>query len=79
MSHHVSRAIGVIFAFVCLIQAHLFTTPRTMTGVRSDLSFVQDHRTDLIRQQETVVGGLTRADNRARWNAELYNRPMRRF
>ncbi|MDR7040625.1 hypothetical protein J2X36_005408 [Methylobacterium sp. BE186] len=79
MARHVPPLGVLILAFVCFAEAPHAAAAHSVNTVRGVVASAQGDQTTLPRQQETIAGAWTRADNRARWNAELYNRPMQRF
>lgn len=78
MPRHVPPLVVLILAFVCIPEASLAAS-HSVNTVRGAVTLTQGDQTTLPRQQETIVGSWTRANDRARWNAELYNRPMQQF
>ncbi|WP_336487871.1 hypothetical protein [Methylobacterium nigriterrae] len=78
MPRDLSPLVGIALVLAGIPEAQLSTALRGVNAVRGAAP-ARDHQTALPGRQETHVGRWTRADERALWNAELYNRPMRRF
>ncbi|MCK2056985.1 hypothetical protein [Methylobacterium sp. 37f] len=69
---------GILLAFVSPLKAQDAEAVRIRNAV-NDIARAQRHQAETLRRQEMIQRDQARADDRARRNAEVTGRSMRRF